>query len=244
MEDVALIVSYLRSRVKSLSARPPEIAIVCGSGLSKLSELIQDPVRVAYADIPNFPQSTVAGHGTELVFGTLGSRSVVAQRGRFHHYEGNAYTKVALPVRVFAALGCKVMIATNAAGGLNAGYKVGDIMIIKDHVSIPTLTGGNPLVGPNDEAFGPRFPGLTYAYPASLQAVAEGAAQARGLGPALQKGVYYHCSGPTYETPHEIRAMRILGGDSVGMSTVPEVVAAAHCGMAVLGLSLITNQCR
>ena len=236
--------SYLRTRVKSLSLKSPEIAIVCGSGLSGLSELIRDPVRVPYKDIPHFPESTVAGHGTELVFGTLGSRSVVAQRGRFHHYEGNAYGKVALPVRVFAALGCKVMIATNAAGGLNPTFNVGDIMIINDHISFPTLTGGNPLIGANDEGFGPRFPGLTYAYPAKLKDLAEEAARARGLGDYLQQGVYFHTSGPTYETPHEIRAMRILGGDSVGMSTVPEVIAAAHCGMSVLGLSLITNQCR
>ena len=193
MEDVAAIITYLRTRVASLrlagSAGSPEIAIVCGSGLSGLSDLLQDPVRVPYADIPRFPVSTVAGHGTELVFGTLGGRRVVAQRGRFHYYEGNSMAKVALPVRVFAALGCRVMIATNAAGGVNAEYKVGDIMVIKDHVSLPSLTGAHPLTGANDERFGPRFPPLTSAYTPRLQEVAASVARERSLGAFLRSGV-------------------------------------------------------
>ena len=151
---------------------------------------------------------------------------------------------VALPVRVFAALGCRVMIATNAAGGVNADFRVGDVMVIRDHVSLPCLAGAHPLTGPNDERFGPRFPPLTAAYAPSLQAVAARVAAARGLAPFLRSGVYLHDSGPTYESPSEIAAMRRLGGDAVGMSTVPEVIVAAHAGMAVLGLSLITNQCR
>ena len=244
MEDVATIVAYLRTRVTSLSTGGPTIAIVCGSGLSGLSERIQSPVRVAYSDIPFFPQSTVAGHGTELVFGQLGGCSVIAQRGRFHYYEGNSMSRVALPVRVFAALGCKVMIATNAAGGLNPAFRAGDVMVIRDHISLPCLTGAHPLTGPNDERFGPRFPPLTTAYSAKLQGIAEGVARSSGLGEYLRSGVYFHDSGPSYETPHEVAAMRILGGDAVGMSTVPEVIAAAHAGMAVLGLSLITNECR
>ena len=193
MEDVAAIITYLRTRVASLrlagSAGSPEIAIVCGSGLSGLSDLLQDPVRVPYADIPRFPVSTVAGHGTELVFGTLGGRRVVAQRGRFHFYEGNSMAKVALPVRVFAALGCRVMIATNAAGGVNAEYRVGDIMVITDHVSLPSLTGAHPLTGANDERFGPRFPPLTSAYTPRLQEVAASAARERNLGAYLRSGV-------------------------------------------------------
>ena len=191
MEDIATIVKYLRTRVASLrqSATSPEVAIVCGSGLSRLSDLIQDPVHVAYADIPRFPQSTVAGHGTELVFGTLGGRRVVAQRGRFHFYEGNSMAKVALPVRVFAAMGCRVMIATNAAGGVNADYRVGDVMVIKDHISLPCLSGAHPLTGPNDERLGPRFPPLTAAYTASLQDIAARVAAQRGLGAFLRSGV-------------------------------------------------------
>jgi purine-nucleoside phosphorylase len=191
MEDVAVIVQYLRTRVTSLrlAATSPEVAIVCGSGLSKLSELIVDPIHVAYADIPRFPQSTVAGHGTELVFGTLGGRRVVAQRGRFHFYEGNSMGKVALPVRVFAALGCRVMLATNAAGGVNAQYRVGDIMVIKDHVSLPCLAGAHPLTGPNDERLGPRFPPLTAAYTPSLQALAARVAGQQGLDAFLRSGV-------------------------------------------------------
>ena len=152
--------------------------------------------------------------------------------------------KVALPVRVFAALGCRVMIATNAAGGVNADYRVGDVMVIRDHVSLPCLAGAHPLTGPNDERFGPRFPPLNGAYPDALAALAKGVAGEMELGSALREGVYFHVSGPSYETPSEIAAFRKLGGDAVGMSTVPEVIAAAHAGMSVLGLSLITNQCR
>ena len=151
---------------------------------------------------------------------------------------------VAIPVRVFAALGARVMVATNAAGGVNAAFKVGDVMVIRDHISLPGLAGANPLVGHNAAAFGPRFPPLTTAYAPSLQALAAGVARERGLGGCLREGVYFHDSGPTYETPSEIAAMRALGGDAVGMSTAPEVVAAAHAGVAVLGLSLITNECR
>ena len=243
---ISTIVAYLRHRVPSLASSDssPLIAIVCGSGLSGLSERITSPTAVPYSDIPGFPRATVAGHGTELVFGYLGANRVVAQRGRFHFYEGYGMSTVALPVRVFAALGARVMVATNAAGGVNAAFRVGDVMVIRDHVSLPGLSGANPLVGANAAAFGPRFPPLTAAYAPSLQALAASVAKDRGLGAFLRSGVYLHDSGPTYETPSEIAAMRVLGGDAVGMSTAPEVVAAAHAGMAVLGLSLITNQCR
>jgi purine-nucleoside phosphorylase len=243
-DAIQSIVSYLRARVPMLS-EPLDAAIVCGSGLSGLSRSITGAVSVPYADIPGFPMATVAGHGTELVFGLLGGARVVAQRGRFHAYEGNTAAAVTLPVRTFAALGAKVMVATNAAGGLNAAFHVGDIMIIRDHVSFACAAGAqHPLVGPNDARFGPRFPPLNGAYPDALAALATGVAGEMELGSALREGVYFHVSGPSYETPSEIAAFRKLGGDAVGMSTVPEVIAAAHAGMSVLGLSLITNQCR
>jgi inosine/guanosine/xanthosine phosphorylase family protein len=184
------------------------------------------------------------------VFGTIGGTRVVAQRGRFHFYEGHSMATVALPVRVFAALGARVMLATNAAGGVNAAFNVGDIMVIRDQISFPGLAGANPFVGPNPaaagggDAFGPRFFPLTTAYTPLLQDLAQRVAAERGLSKCLRGGVYFHDSGPAYETPAEIAMMRALGGDAVGMSTAPEVAAAAHAGMAVLGLSLITNKCR
>ena len=243
VDAIHRIVKYLRARVPLLS-EPLDCAIVCGSGLSGLSKSITGAVAIPYSDIPGFPMATVAGHGTELVFGMLGGARVVAQRGRFHAYEGNSPTAVTLPVRTFAALGARVMLATNAAGGMNVGFNVGDIMVIRDHISFTCAAGANPLVGGNDARFGPRFPPLNAAYPDWLKEIARAAAKESGLGKVLREGVYFHVSGPSYETPAEIAAFRKLGGDSVGMSTVPEVIAAAHAGMAVLGLSLITNQCR
>jgi purine-nucleoside phosphorylase len=237
------IVAHVRQALSRGNKRLPEIAIVCGSGLSELSSKISDPLSLPYSTIPHFPQSTVAGHGSELVFGLLGGKPVVAQRGRFHFYEGHHQASVVIAVRLFAALGCKIMIATNAAGGVNSEYSVGDIMVISDHISFPCLSGNHPLVGHNDDRFGPRFPAVNQIYHPSLQAIASSVAASRGLSKYLQSGTYFHDSGPTYESPMEIHAMRLLGGDAVGMSTVPEVLVAAHSGITVLGLSLITNQC-
>ena len=237
------IVAHVRQALSTGNKRLPEIAIVCGSGLSELSSKISDPLSLPYSTIPHFPQSTVAGHGSELVFGLLGGKPVVAQRGRFHFYEGHPQASVVIAVRLFAALGCKIMIATNAAGGVNSEYSVGDIMVISDHISFPCLSGNHPLVGHNDDRFGPRFPAVNQIYHPSLQAIASSVAASRGLSKYLQSGTYFHDSGPTYESPMEIHAMRLLGGDAVGMSTVPEVLVAAHSGITVLGLSLITNQC-
>jgi len=237
------IVAYVRLALSRSNKRLPEIAIVCGSGLSELSSKISDPLSLPYSSIPHFPQSTVAGHGSELVFGLLGGKPVVAQRGRFHFYEGHPQASVVVAVRLFAALGCKIMIATNAAGGVNPNYSVGDIMVISDHISLPCLSGNHPLIGHNDDRFGPRFPAVNSIYHPTLQSIASSVATARGLSKYLQRGTYFHDSGPTYESPMEIHAMRVLGGDAVGMSTVPEVLVAAHSGLTVLGLSLITNQC-
>ena len=243
-DPIPAILSYLRARVPSLTTHGLDVAIVCGSGLSGLSSDIEDKIAIPYKDIPGFPLASVAGHGTELVFGTLGGVRVVAQRGRLHFYEGHTPSKVCLPVRVFASLGAKVMIATNAAGGVNKAFRVGDVMVIRDHISIPSISGAqHPLVGPNDARFGPRFPPMS-AYSRDLAAIAAQATRDAGLGACLREGTYMHVSGPTYETPAEIAAFRLLGGDAVGMSTVPEVIAAAHAGMAVVGLSLITNECR
>jgi len=243
-DPVAAIVAFLRARVPLL-ALPLDAAIVCGSGLSGLAATLEGAVAVPYASIPGFPTATVEGHGTELVFGTLGGARVVAQRGRFHAYEGWPPGAVALPVRAFAALGAKVLLATNAAGGVNAAFSVGDVMLIRDHISFACAAGAqHPLVGPNDARFGPRFPPMTAAYAPALRALAAAAAAECGLAAAVREGTYFHVSGPSYETPAEIAAMRLLGGDAVGMSTVPEVLAAAHAGMAVCGISLITNQCR
>ena len=208
-----------------------------------LSSIIEDPIAVPYVDIPNFPHSTVQGHGTELVFGKLGGKQVVAQRGRFHYYEGYNMHQVTIAVRVFAALGAKIMIATNAAGGVNPLFNVGDVMIIKDHISLPCLAGNHPLIGPNDNRFGPRFPAVNNAYNVSLRDVVIKASTALNLSQYIREGTYFHDSGPSYESPMEIHAMRVLGGDAVGMSTVPEVIVAVHSGMTVLGLSLITNKC-
>ena len=252
-DDIPLIesiVAFLRYRVAWLAtSRTPLVAIVCGSGLSGLADEIREPIVVPYASIPGFPRASVAGHGDCLVFGSIGGTRVVAQKGRFHFYEGHSMPTVALPVRVFAALGARVMVATNAAGGVNPAFSVGDVMVIRDHISFPGLAGANPFVGANParggaDAFGPRFFPLTTAYTPLLQELAKRVAASRGLGDCLRSGVYFHDSGPAYETPAEIALMRTLGGDAVGMSTAPEVAAAAHAGMAVLGLSLITNKCR
>jgi purine-nucleoside phosphorylase len=174
----------------------------------------------------------------------MNGRTVVAQRGRFHFYEGYSMQTVTLAIRVFAALGVRVVVVTNAAGGLNPTFHVADVMLITDHISLPCLSGNHPLVGSNDARFGPRFPPVNGIYHPVLQAAARDSASALGLASVWREGTYFHDSGPTYESPSEVRAMRLLGGDAVGMSTVPEVVVAAHCGMAVVGLSLITNECR
>ena len=221
----------------------PDIAIICGSGLSALDGAVVDARRLSYADIPAWPQSTVQGHVGELVAGTIGDKHVLLLRGRFHAYEGYSARTAALPVRVFALLGAKVLVVTNAAGGMNPEFNVGDIMVIQDHIYIPGIAGNHPLVGPNHAAFGTRFPSTAQVYDKSLQATLLAHADKAGLGEYMRHGVYVGVSGPSFETPHELQALRRLGGDTVGMSTCPEVVTAAHCGMKVLGVSLVTNKC-
>mmetsp|Transcript_7719 Transcript_7719/g.7812 ORF Transcript_7719/g.7812 Transcript_7719/m.7812 type:complete len:286 (+) Transcript_7719:99-956(+) len=233
------IASYL---LKSTSFRPT-VGIICGSGLSNLSESIENSVTFNYEDIPGFPQATVPGHKGELVFGTVGGIEVVCMRGRFHYYEGNSMETVVLPVRVMRLLGVKLLIVTNAAGGLNPGFNVGDVIVIQDHFGMPGIAGNTPLRGINDEKLGPRFPAVSDAYPAELQRILVNCGKELGLQDIIREdGCYCFVSGPAYESRAESRFLRSIGGDSVGMSTVPEVIAAKHCGMAVLGLSLVTNK--
>ncbi|MDT8859834.1 purine-nucleoside phosphorylase [Alkalihalobacillus sp. MEB130] len=224
--------SFLREKVKET----PVIGLILGSGLGVLADEIEQPVKVPYSEIPNFPVSTVAGHAGQLVFGTLEGKKVVAMQGRFHFYEGYSMDVVTFPVRVMKALGVEQIIVTNAAGGVNESYEPGNLMIIKDQIN---NMGQNPLIGPNDEAFGVRFPDMSNAYSERLRQLAR--AQAEKLNLSIQEGVYVGNTGPAYETPAEIRMLRTLGADAVGMSTVPEVIIARHAGLEVLGISCISN---
>ncbi|XP_041794843.1 purine nucleoside phosphorylase 6 [Chelmon rostratus] len=220
----------------------PKVAIICGSGLGSLADLLSDKAVFPYKDIPHFPISTVPGHAGQLVFGKLQGRECVCMQGRFHFYEGYDIHTVTYPVRVFFLLGVETLIVTNAAGGLNGRYDVGDIMLIKDHINMPGFAGQNPLCGRNDERFGVRFPCMSDAYDRDLRVLAKQTAEEQGCDSFLQEGVYCMLAGPTYETIAECRVLQTLGADAVGMSTVPEVVVARHCGLRVLGLSLITNK--
>ena len=214
----------------------PEIALILGSALGGLSEQIENPVVIDYKDIPNFLVSTVKSHAGKLIIGKLNGRTVVCMSGRFHFYEGYDFEQLVVPIRVFKLIGCKATILTNAAGAINTDFHVGDIMIIKDHIK---LMGASPLRGPNVDELGPRFFDVTDMYTKELRDLAKNCAAK--LNMKLQEGVYYFHMGPNFETPAEIRAMRILGADAVGMSTAPEVIVAAHCGMEVLGLTLLSN---
>ncbi|KAI3371650.1 hypothetical protein L3Q82_024213 [Scortum barcoo] len=219
----------------------PKVAIICGSGLGSLAELLSDKIVLPYQDIPRFPTSTVKGHAGRLVFGKLKGRECVCMQGRFHLYEGYDIHTVTYPIRVFFLLGVETLIVTNAVGGLNGSFKVADIMLIKDHINMPGFAGQNPLCGHNDDRFGLRFPCMSDAYDRELRDLAKEIAKEQGCDSFLQEGVYCMLAGPTYETIAECRVLQTLGADAVGMSTVPEVVVARHCGLRVLGLSLITN---
>uniref|UniRef100_A0A7N8YFI6 Purine nucleoside phosphorylase n=1 Tax=Mastacembelus armatus TaxID=205130 RepID=A0A7N8YFI6_9TELE len=221
----------------------PKVAIICGSGLGGLAEVLDDKTDFPYSDIPHFPTSTAPGHAGQLVFGRLEDHECVCMKGRFHFYEG--YTclslQVTYPVRVFFLLGVKTLIVTNAAGALNGSYKVGDFMLIKDHINMPGFAGQNPLRGHNDERFGVRFPCMSDAYDPDLRALAKQTAKEQGLDSLLQQGVYGMQSGPAFETIAECEVLHRLGADAIGMSTAPEVVVARHCGLRVFAMSLITN---
>jgi purine-nucleoside phosphorylase len=214
----------------------PSLAVILGSGLGGVAESFTDAIDVPYSELPNWPMSTVVGHPGRLVIGTLGGRRVAALAGRVHAYEGHSPEAIAFATRVMARLGVRQLVLTNAAGGVNARLSRGTLMIIDDHLN---LLGVNPLAGPHDDRFGPRFPDMTEVYSARLRGVADAAAVARGL--SVAHGVYAAVPGPSYETPAEIRYLRTIGADAVGMSTVPESIVARQMGVEVLGLSCITN---
>jgi purine-nucleoside phosphorylase len=224
--------SYLQSRYKP----EPEVGIVLGSGLSNLAGEVEVVEEVDYSDIPNFPQSTVEGHHGKLLFGKLAGKEVVAMSGRFHFYEGYSAREVAFPIRVMKSLGIKNLLISNAAGGLNRSFKVGDLMIIQDHISFLTV---NPLLGKNDIEQGPRFPDMSEPYSKALIELA--ARIADDLGIPIKKGVYVGVTGPTFETRAEYKMLNLLGGDAVGMSTVQEVIVARHAGLPVFAMSVITD---
>lgn len=213
-----------------------DFGLILGSGLGELAEEIEEAIVIPYDQIPFFPTSTVVGHAGQLVYGTLSGKKVLAMQGRFHFYEGHSMQTVTYPVRVMAALKAHSVIVTNASGGVNESFVPGDLMLITDHIN---FTGQNPLIGPNEDEIGPRFPDMSEAYTLTYREVAKEAASQLDL--TLKEGVYMGYSGPTYETPAEIRMSRTMGADAVGMSTVPEVIVAAHSGLKVLGISCITN---
>ena len=223
---------YLSTR---LQGRKPVIGIVLGSGLGKLADQIEDPIVVPYGDIPGFPVSTAIGHKGNFIIGTLAGKCVIAMQGRIHYYEGYGMNLVVLPIRVMIRIGIEYLFVSNAAGGTNLSYHVGDLMIIRDHINLLP----NPLIGPNMEEFGPRFPDMTRPYEPGLIRKAEEIAAQEGI--ELQKGVYVGVTGPCYETPAEYRFFRNIGADAVGMSTVPEVIVARHASVPVFGMSVITD---
>ena len=232
LEIINTAAGYLRSRV---DGRQPVVGVILGSGLGKLADEIAEPLVIPYGEVPGFPVSTAIGHKGNFIIGTLGGKCVIAMQGRIHFYEGYGMAQVVLPVRVMIKMGIRTLFVSNAAGGTNLSYHVGDLMIIRDHINLIP----NPLIGPNLEEFGPRFPDMTRPYDPSLIRRAEEIAAEEGV--PLQKGVYVACSGPSYETPAEYRYFRQIGADAVGMSTTPEVIVARHSGIPVFGMSVITD---
>ena len=219
-----------------LAGRKPEIGIVLGSGLGKLADQIEHPLVVPYRDIPGFPVSTAIGHKGNFIVGNLGGKCIIAMQGRIHYYEGYGMDLVVLPIRVMMTVGIQRLFVSNAAGGVSFDLHIGDLMIIKDHINLLP----NPLIGPNMEHLGPRFPDMTRPYDPSLIALAKQVAADQGI--TLKEGVYVGGTGPSYETPAEYKYFRLIGGAAVGMSTVPEVIAARHAGVPVFGISVITNE--
>lgn len=235
MDNMAKYREAVKYIEKRLELRP-DIGMILGSGLGQMADNIENKQTVDYSDIPGFPVSTVEGHAGRLIAGYLMGKKVMAMQGRFHYYEGYSMGDVVFPVRVMKLLGIEKLIVTNAAGGVNKDFNPGDLMIITDHIN---LMGYNPLIGRNMEKMGPRFPGMTEAYDKGLVGTVKRCAQNAGIG--IRHGVYCGVTGPSYETPAEIRMIEMLGADAVGMSTVPEVITAVHCGLKVLGISCITN---
>jgi purine-nucleoside phosphorylase len=232
-------VQHSAAVVRAKWKHTPEVAIVLGTGLGKLAEAIERPTAISYTEIPDFPVSTVESHAGRLLCGTLGGKHVVAMQGRFHRYEGYSLQQVTFPIRVLRELGALTLMVSNACGTVRADWRPGDLMLIADHIN---LLGDNPLIGPNDDRLGPRFPDMSQPYDETLRALARDVARERGIGTRLREGVYVAVSGPNLETRAEYGMVRTLGADVVGMSTVPEVIVAVHGGMRVLGISIITDE--
>jgi purine-nucleoside phosphorylase len=228
-----------RDTILARTSHQPRVGLILGSGLNPLAESVEAADVVPYDEIPNFPRPTVEGHAGRLVLGRLQGVAVAVMQGRVHFYEGYPMQQVVFPTRVLQVMGIEILIVTNAAGGLNPAFEAGDLMLIADHLNLMGMTGNNPLFGPNDPALGPRFPDMSQAYDRELRQVAREVAKEKQL--PLHEGVYAGLSGPTFETPAEIRFLRAIGVDAVGMSTVPEVTVARHGGMRVLGVSGISN---
>jgi purine-nucleoside phosphorylase len=233
--DITRAAQFVTARTR----HKPTVGLILGSGLNPMADEIGGADVIPYGEIPGFPVSTVEGHKGELVIGDLNGRSVLAMRGRAHYYEGYSMARVTLPVRVMRAMGIGTLVVTNAAGGVNVNFRAGDLMLITDQINLVGMAGLNPLRGPNDDALGPRFPDMTDAYDRELQALTR--TVAREMQIAVREGVYLMLAGPSFESPADIRFVRMIGGDAVGMSTVPEVIVANHMGVKVLGISCITN---
>jgi purine-nucleoside phosphorylase len=236
LAEIDQAAGYLRSRLISV----PRIGLILGTGLGSLADEVENPIVIPYADIPFWPLSTVIGHTGRLVTGGLAGQQVMVLQGRVHYYEGYSMAQVTLPVRIMQRLGVEILIVTNAAGAINPGFEPGDVMLITDHISMIGMAGPNPLRGPNIDALGERFPDMSQAYDRMLMGLARGAARAAGV--TLREGSYIGLAGPSFETPADLRFLRTIGADSVGMSTVPEVIVARHARMRVLGLSGISNK--
>lgn len=225
--------------IRARTAHQPRIGLVLGSGLGGLADMLENPSVIPYEHLPGWPRSTVHGHSGRLVIGHLEGKTVLVQQGRAHFYEGYSMEQVTFPVRVMHFLGINTLILTNAAGGLDTGYRTGDLMLLNDHINFPGMAGQHPLVGPNDDSLGPRFPGMAQTYDRELRQIARAVAAEQQI--PLHEGVYVALSGPTYETPAEIRMLRGCGANAVGMSTVHEVIVARHVNMRVMAISSITN---
>ena len=236
LEQIDRLAGIIRARIPE----PPRVGMILGSGLGALADAVEQPTQIPFEELPSWPVSTVPGHAGRLVLGKLEGQNTLVMQGRVHYYEGYSMAEATLPVRVMQRLGIQILVVTNAAGGVNPAYQPGEVMLISDHINMVGMNGLNPLIGPNLEEFGPRFPDMSQAYDRSLRTIARQVAEENRI--VLHEGVYIGLSGPSFETPADLRFLRMIGADAVGMSTVAEVTVARHGGMRVLGLSGISNK--